>query len=128
MRNFKDIREKISQQDLDQVEKFADRIFAKVGIDVEFTRHFIDRVNDARNKKDITPAELTRLFKQTFNKHGKKIPRLGPDAEGVLKDMQTDINMPFILKWDKETQEFELIAKTIMRKKGFKTSSDILSV
>jgi hypothetical protein len=128
MRNFKYIREKISQQDLDQVEKFADRIFAKVGIDVEFTRHFIDRVNDARNKKDITPAELTRLFKQTFNKHGKKIPQLGPDAEGVLKDMQTDINMPFVLKWDKETQEFELIAKTIMRKKGFKTSSDILSV
>ena len=128
MRSFKSIRENISQQELDQVEKFADRLFAKVGIDVEFTRHFIDRVNDARNKKDITPAELTRLFKQTYNKHGKKIPQLGPDAEGVLKDMRTDINMPFVLKWDKQSQEFELIAKTVMRKKGFKTTSDVLSV
>jgi len=128
MRSFKNIRENISQQELDQIEKFADRIFAKVGIDVEFTRHFIDRVNDARNKKDITPAELTRLFKQTYNKHGKKIPQLGPDAEGVLKDMRTDINMPFVLKWDKQSQEFELIAKTVMRKKGFKTTSDVLSV
>ena len=128
MRSFKSIRENISQQELDQIEKFADRLFAKVGIDVEFTRHFIDRVNDARNKKDITPAELTRLFKQTYNKHGKKIPQLGPDAEGVLKDMRTDINMPFVLKWDKQSQEFELIAKTIMRKKGFKTTSDVLSV
>ena len=128
MRSFKSIRENISQQELDQIEKFADRLFAKVGIDVEFTRHFIDRVNDARNKKDITPAELTRLFKQTYNKHVKKIPQLGPDAEGVLKDMRTDINMPFVLKWDKQSQEFELIAKTVMRKKGFKTTSDVLSV
>ena len=42
MRSFKSIRENISQQELDQIEKFADRLFAKVGIDVEFTRHFID--------------------------------------------------------------------------------------
>ena len=76
MRSFKSIREQISQGELNQIERFADRLFAKVGIDVEFTRHFIDRVNDARNKKDITPAELTRLFKQTYNKHGKKIPQL----------------------------------------------------
>jgi hypothetical protein len=40
----------ITKSDLDQVEKFADRLFAKVGIDVEFTRHFMDRVNDARNE------------------------------------------------------------------------------
>ena len=71
--SFKSIREQISQGELNQIERFADRLFAKVGIDVEFTRHFIDRVNDARNKKDITPAELTRLFKQTYNKHEKKI-------------------------------------------------------
>lgn len=128
MRSFKSIREEISKRDLDGIEKFADRLFAKVGIDVEFTRHFLDRVNDERNKKQITTAELTRLFKQTYNKHGKKIPQLGPDAEAVLKDMQTDINMPFVLKWDKNSQEFELVAKTIMRKKGFATSNQTLTV
>ena len=128
MRSFKSLREEITKRDLDGIEKFADRLFAKVGIDVEFTRHFLDRVNDERNKKQITTAELTRLFKQTYNKHGKKIPQLGPDAEAVLKDMQTDINMPFVLKWDKGTQEFELVAKTIMRKKGFATSNQTLTV
>ena len=128
MRKFSEIREQVSKSDLDGVEKFADRLFAKVGIDVEFTRHFLDRVNDERNKKQITTAELTRLFKQTYNKHGKKIPQLGPDAEAVLKDMRTDINMPFVLKWDKTSQEFELVAKTIMRKKGFATSNQTLSV
>jgi hypothetical protein len=128
MRSFNSLREEITKRDLDGIEKFADRLFAKVGIDVEFTRHFLDRVNDERNKKQITTAELTRLFKQTYNKHGKKIPQLGPDAEAVVKDMQTDINMPFVLKWDKNSQEFELVAKTVMRKKGFATSNQTLSV
>ena len=40
-----------------------------LNIDVEFTKHFMDRVNDARNKTPITPAELTRLFKQSYRKH-----------------------------------------------------------
>ena len=71
----------ITKSDLDQIEKYADKIFAKVGIDVEFTRHFLDRVNDERNKKQITSAELTRLFKQSYAKYGKKIAQLGPDAE-----------------------------------------------
>ena len=116
----------ITKSDLDQVEKYADKLFAKVGIDVEFTRHFLDRVNDERNKKQITSAELTRLFKQTFSKHGKKIPSMGPDAEAVIKDMKTDINMPFVLNY--KNGELELVAKTIMREKNFKTPNPELAV
>ena len=116
----------ITKSDLDQIEKYADKIFAKVGIDVEFTRHFLDRVNDERNKKQITTAELTRLFKQTFAKHSKKIPKMGPDAEAVIKDMRTDINMPFVLNF--KNGELELVAKTIMRKKNFKTPNPELAV
>ena len=116
----------ITRQDLAQIEKYADKLFAKVGIDVEFTRHFLDRVNDERNKKQITPAELTRIFKQVFKKYGKPIAKLGPDAEAVMKDMQTDINMPFVLKL--AGKELELVAKTIMRKKDFKTSNKTFAV
>ena len=110
----------IKKSDLDQVEKYADRLFAALGIDVEFTRHFLDRVNDKRNVKQITPAELTRLFKQSHKKYGKKIAQLGPDAEAVINDMKTDINMPFVLNL--KGGELELVAKTVMRKKNFKTS------
>ena len=117
--------EEITKKDLDQVEKFADKLFAKVGIDVEFTRHFMDRVNDARNKKPITTSELTRLFKQSYAKYGKKIAQLGPDAEAVINDMKTDVNMPFVLNL--KGQELELVAKTVMRKKDFKTSGPKLS-
>ena len=70
------IREDISKSDLDQIEKYADKLFAAVGIDVEFTRHFLDRANDERNKKPISTAELIGLFKKTYKKHGKKIPEI----------------------------------------------------
>ena len=118
----------ITQGDLDQIETYADRLFAKVGIDVEFTQHFIDRVNDARNQKQISMAELTRLFKQQYKTNGKKIAQLGPGAEAVMKDMQTDVNMPFALVWDKQSQELDLIAKTVMRKKNFGTSNPVVAV
>lgn len=128
MKSFKQhvlSEQQISKSDLDGVEKYADRLYKAVGIDVEFTRHFLDRVNDARNKRQITVAELIRMFKQSYKKYGKKIARLGPDAEAVLNDMQTDINMPFALKWD--GKELDLIAKTVMRKQNFSTSNPKLS-
>ena len=54
MKRFKEyISEEITKNDLNQIEKYADKLFADVGIDVEFTRHFLDRVNDERNKKPI---------------------------------------------------------------------------
>ena len=121
------IFERISKSDLDQVEKYADRLFAAVGIDVEFTRHFHDRVNDERNKKPINSAELVRLFRLTYKKYGKKIAQMNPDAEAVITDMDTDVNMPFVINLDKGGM-LDLVAKTVMRKKDFKTSSQKLRV
>jgi len=121
-----DAKKQVKKSDLDQIEKYADRIFAAVGIDVEFTRHFLDRVNDARNIKQITPSELTRLFKQSFKKYGKKISKLGDDAQAVINDMKTNINMPFVLNKTRGG-ELELVAKTVMRKKNFSTSNTKLS-
>ena len=115
------ITEDISQQDLDAIEKYADKLFAKVGIDVEFTRHFLDRANDERNKKPITAPELIRIFRQEYKRWAKPIAQLGPDAEAVMKDMATDINVPFVLKWDRQNGELDLVAKTVMRKPNFKT-------
>lgn len=118
----------LTQSDIDQLEIFADRLFAKVGIDIEFTRHFLDRVNDQRNKRQITMGELTRLFKQEQKRWGKSIAQLGPDSEAVMKDLQTDINLPFALRWDTKNNELDLIAKTVMRKQDFKTSNQEFAV
>ena len=120
--------EAVSQKDLDAIEVYADRLFQKVGIDVAFSRHFLSRVNDPRNQPSITPAELIRMFKQQYRKHGKRIPRLGPDAEAVLRDMATDVNVPFVLKWDQRSGMLDLLSKTIMRKKNFGTADPVFAI
>lgn len=43
----------------------------------------------------------------------------------VLKDMQTDLNLPVIV--DFVNGEFEVTYKTIMRKKDFKTSNKVIN-
>ena len=113
------IQEDISMSQLNQVEKHLDKIWAKVGIDVEFTRHFHDRVNDERNKKPISTAELIRIYREIYKKYGKPISQLSKGTEILLKDMSTDINVPVVLKWD--GKELDMIAKTVMRKKNFKS-------
>ena len=118
----------VTAVDIQQLEQFADRIFANVGIDVEFTNHFKDRVNSERNQKPIVPAELTRLFKQERKRYGKPIAQMGPDSEAVMRDLQTDINVPFALVLDKDNNELDLIAKTIMRKKDFSTPNRVFAV
>ena len=120
MKKFKEyISEEITKNDLNQIEKYADKLFAAVGIDIEFTRHFLDRVNDVRNKKLINSAELIRLFRLTYKKYGKKIAKMKSDAEAVITDMKTDVNMPFVINVDKKGM-IDLVAKTVMRKKDFK--------
>ena len=112
------INEIISQPELDQVEKFADALWGKLGVDVEFTRHFMDRLNDERNGKPISVPELVRLFKKEYELNGKNISKLS-GSEAVMKDLLTSINLPFVIKDTRQGKE--LVSKTIMRKPKFHT-------
>jgi len=119
----KKVQEKFSQSDVDGLEKFADRILAKYDIDVEFTRHFVDRLNDPRNNPEIKVAELQRFFKKIQKNKGKDI-RKNPDVEVVLKDLASDINLPVVINY--KNGEFEVVNKTVMRKKDFKTPNKVI--
>lgn len=129
MRLIKFLNEdKITKQDLINLEKWADAQWSKVGIDIEFTKHFLERVNDSRNKQQITYTELTDIFRKSLKKYGFKIKNFPDQTEAVLNDINSNINIPFALVWDKKNQEFDLINKTIMRKKNFKTPNTKLKV
>jgi hypothetical protein len=121
------VTEEVSQQQLGDLEKFADRLLAKFKIDVEFTRHFADRMNDARNSPPITVGELQKVFKKIASHKGAEI-RQNPDIEAVLKDIQSDLNLPIVINYDKNKDEFEVVNKTIMRKKNFGTTSKVISI
>ena len=118
----------ITQIMLNKLEQYLDALFKNLGMDVEFTRHFLDRANDTRNKQQITLKELAILFKDAYTKYGKQIAQMGPDAEAVIKDMRSDVNVPFVLNWDNNNKELDLVAKTVMRKKNFHTPDTELPI
>ena len=122
------IAEDVSDSELRQLEAFFDGLFAAFKIDVEFTRHFKERVNDARNGKPITIEELTKLFRETLTKYGKRITQMRPDAEAVIKDLQAKLNLPFVVKYDHRKDEIDFVVKTIMRKQNFMTTSPVLQL
>jgi len=124
MKTYKQLFEKVSQKQISDLEKFGDRLLKKFDIDIEFTRHFADRMNDTRNDPEIKVAELQKLFKKIQKNKGSEIKKHG-GMEVVLKDLSKDLNLPVAIK--KKGDEFEVINKTIMRKKDFKSSNKVIN-
>jgi hypothetical protein len=122
------IQEFVTQSELNDVERIADEWFEDYGIDVQFTKHFIERVNDERNGKPISAEELEDLFTQTAEKYGEKLANLPDDYQAVLFKLRNDINLPFALNYDDKNDEMDLVAKTVMRKKNFQTSNPKLAL
>ena len=120
------IKEEITKPQLDSIEKYADSLFNKLGIDIEFTKHFLDRVNDERNIKPISVPELVGMFKRLHRKHGKPLSKIDDDFNAVVKDFNNNINIPFAINVTDD--DIEMYAKTVMRKKDFKTSTPVIAL
>lgn len=111
----------MTHAELDQVEQVADALWKNYDVDVEFTRHFFDRVNDPRNKTPITPDELIALFKKEYAQYGRDIADFDSGGEAVLKDLFSKINVPFVVS--DRGRDRDLVMKTVMRKPNFATSN-----
>ena len=118
----------ISRAQLKIIETSLDKLFAKLNIDVEFSGHFLDRLNDPRNNDQITVAELSKVYHSLYDKFGITISKTPEEIEEVIKSLSTDINIPVNIHFDHRTNKIDLVAKTIMRKKNFKTPNPILQV
>ena len=105
----------IPMGDLKKIDKFADKQLNPV--DVVLTgKHFFDRLNDPRNGKEVSNAELIGFFKRLGKKKKEFVNFLNQYNQVVAKDNRTNLNIPFMKQANK------VIAKTIMRKDDFKTS------
>jgi hypothetical protein len=120
------LREKVkvemAKTDMDAVEKYADSQMNPTDVDLgKETDHFFQRLNDPRNGKEISPAELTGLFKRLARNKKKFLEFLKQYKEFVVKDRVSNINIAFIKVANR------LIAKTVMRKADFKSSTPVFT-
>ena len=113
----------ITKSDIRELEKFADDLLAKYKIDIEFTKHFGDRMSDDRNVPCITTKELKEFFRKVYANQGAKI-KGNRGIEAVIKDAQKSLNMPVVI--DYKSGEVEVTFKTIMRKKNFTTPNKVI--
>src|SRR5210317_1653936 len=121
--NFRILKEGIQVQldeipmaDLQKIDQYADKQLNPVDV-VLTDKHFFDRLTDPRNKKEISQAELIGFFKRLGKKKKEFVNFLNLYGQIVAKDNRSKINIPFMKQANK------VIAKTIMRKDDFKTSS-----
>jgi hypothetical protein len=121
------ILEFVTPAEISQVERFADALWSRLGVDVVLSAntHFLDRVNDVRNGKEVSVAEMIRLFKKEYMKYGKDISQLD-NTEAVMRDLATTINVPFVLRDSPRGKV--MIPKTIMRKQNFTTSNHVYAI
>jgi hypothetical protein len=120
--------EEVTLADLIELERYLDALYNRDNINFEFTRHFLDRVNDQRNNKQITTGELFKMFGKAEQKYGAEIAKMGNDAQAVINDVGAQINSPFVLNWNPRSKMFDLVTKTVMRKANFATSNPKLKV
>jgi nicotinic acid mononucleotide adenylyltransferase len=113
----------ITRADIRELEKFADNLLKDFNIDVEFTKHFGDRMSDDRNNPCINVKELKDFFRKIYANKGAKI-KGNRGIEAILKDMQKSLNMPVVI--DYNNGEVELTFKTIMRKKNFTSPNRVI--
>jgi beta-phosphoglucomutase-like phosphatase (HAD superfamily) len=116
----------IGIQQIKQFEKVVDKLFQKYNIDFNFTLHFSDRMSDTRNTPCITLKELADFIKKVYAKQGKSLKGIA-GAEAVLKDIQKDLNIPVAVTYDSSNDEFDVVMKTIMRKKNFKSPDKFIN-
>ncbi len=131
--------EDITPKQLSDTRKSVNKQFSSLGMLVDLqTRHFKKRVDDTRNTKPISSAELIGVFKRAAKKWKSKnftdtiLNTVDPvtgtkDQQAVIYDKQTDINVAAVLNTTRSRIP-EFIVKTIFRKKDFGTRSPRLEV
>lgn len=99
-----------SYDEVRELEAHLDALMRTVGLDVEFSRHFIERL--LGREKRVTQAEIVRAFAKLKGKYKKRLlsAKKKPDYEAVLKDFSNDLNIVFGIRGG------ELMNVTIKRK------------
>jgi hypothetical protein len=122
LKGYNPMFEDISNSELFDIEDYADEKLDP--IDIKIPDHFVDRVNDKRNKPSIKPEELYDFFDKLADDKEDLITLLNKGEEVVATDSQSKINIPLTKdRYSQLKSKVKTVAKTIMRKDNFQTTS-----
>jgi len=120
----------LSDDEIKDIENFADNLFKQYNIDVVFKKHFIDQIsNERNNNKPITFEELENLFVRMATKAGNRIYNFNDEQTGVVRDFITKLNTPLSISRNVKNNKMKnLNMITIMRKNKFipNNSNDVV--
>ena len=116
--NFHSKNESITPAELKQADDFADSQLAPIDVDLT-SKHVFDRLTG--RESDISLAQLIGFFKRLGRNKKQFIDFFNRYQEIVANDKTTNLNIPFLNLTNKA------IAKTIMRKSNFLSSSPKLT-
>jgi hypothetical protein len=125
---LENVVEPVTKEQLDMLERYLDSLYAKNNMDFEFTRHFIDRVNDPRNAQPITFDELKKMFIDSQKRYGISFSRKHRGFQAAIRSVGAKLNAPFVIDIHPRTGKLDLVTKTIMRKDNFHTPGPIYNV
>lgn len=119
------------ESDLQKAELAIDVMFRELGLDVQFSQHFKNRVLDNGSEArdtDVSAREVFRAFNALKVKYGERLMAASNNRKefvAILKDMSTDLNIPFVIDYDRAYKGLhKLKATTLMRKRNFIPNRD----
>lgn len=120
------VNEVVPEPEIDDIDDYADDVLDPIDIDIP--PHFIDRVNDKRNRPEIETDELYDFFDKLSDEKDELVDLLD-QGEVVATDSDTDINIPLTkdIRKSQLRDKVVAVAKTIMRKPNFQTTSTKLT-
>lgn len=126
-----DILLEMPPADLQKAELAIDIMFRDIGLDVQFSQHFKNRVLDDGSEArdtDVTAREIYKAFNALKIKYGERLMAASNNRKefvAILKDMSTDLNIPFVIDYDRAYKGLhKLKATTLMRKRNFVPNRD----
>jgi len=115
--------ELVQPDDIAKLDTKLDNTFKDVPLDIHFSNHFAKQVNLKRNIEPITPEELAALFDKVHTDYNIQLKKLSTASQGILKDLSTQINVPFYIEYDRGLKKLRLVAATVMRNPEFKSNN-----
>lgn len=100
--------------EIQTLEQHLDQLMAPVGLDVEFSRHFVERLLGREQR--VTVEEIIDAFTKLKQKYKQRLKsaKNKPGYEAILKDFDSDLNIVFGIRADEPIPD--LVNITIKKK------------